>query len=736
MLFESPSIRVERDDQIATLWLDRQDRADNRITISLLDELERALLAVRQSACLDLLVVRSAKSAGFCPGFDLDELSQFRTVEERASFAARGQQITQLLENLSPDVLTVAVLEGECRSAGLDLALACDYRVLLARPDAMLGFPEINLGLIPCWGATQRLPRLIGLGRALRMLEHGEMPRGHEILSWGLVDAMFSEKSFRIDLQAFLDRLQDAPRRLPMPRSFASRLCDGLSLARWIAYGKVNRSLNDVFDKERPAARAILRAVQLGYSSVGEGLAAERTAFVELGKTDTCTHLLNQARRAAQPSRIHPEPINPVAPLPERIGIVGGGVLGSALACDLATRGRQIVLQEANEETLELANQRIETRLQEMIGQGRVSASEAEQTRKNIRRTIRWMGFEEAGFVIEAAEEDLGIKRGIFHELEQHVRPRTILVTAGSTVRVDAIQAELQRPGRVAGLHFLDANQSNLVEVVRAPGTDSGTIATLDAWMRTLGHTPILVSDRPGRLVRRVQLAYWSEAVLLVSEGMPPELIDRQVRRFGMAKGPLEEIDAFSFDSLARLVEEMQLARGDQFAGNLLLERMRAYGWNGCENREGFYRYRRGRARPNSLARVVLWHDLPEDVIGHYVFDPEQALNDGVDRLVMRCINEVAACLAEEHDADPGTVDLALTLGANWAPHRGGPLRYADELGLNVVVERLAEFSERFGKRFEPCLELQRRAEAGESFYGSTVPMEVVPYPVVRKMAG
>ena len=737
MLHESPNVRVELDDQIATLWLDCRGRAENRFTLETLDELERALRVVQRVPCLDILVVRSAKPAGFSPGYDLDDFAGMRSPVERSAFAARGQQVTQLLGNVSRNALTVAVVEGECRSAGLELALACDYRVVVARPETVFSFPEVNRGLIPCWGGTLRLPRLVGLSHALDLLLNERELSGREAVAWGLADLAVCDRRARIDIQAFLDKWQDSPRKLPMPRSLRQRLRDGFSLTRWATLLNANGRPADVDEEERPASLAILKAVRLGYSSSAEGLAAERNAIAELGATPACRNALARARLALQPARIYPEPINPPAPLPERVGIVGGGVTGTSLAAWLALRGRNVVLQEYSDDSLQLANERLDTRFREAIDRGLVTSLEADQAKKNIRRTTSWIGFEEAQFVFEAVDEDLGVKRGVFHELEQRVRPRAILATASSTIGVEAIQAELLRPGRVAGVHFLDASCRNpLVEIVRAPGTDSGTLASLDSWLRIWGKTPVLVSDRPGRLVQRVQLAYLSEAVLLVAEGLPPELIDREMRRFGMARGPLETVDAIGFDALARSIENLQLARGDQFAQNLMLERMRSFGWNGKESGEGFYRYRRGRAKPNHLARMVMWRDVEEDAIGHYVFDPQEALDVGVERLVLRSVNELAACLCEEHDADPAVLDLAMALGAGWASHRGGPLRHADGLGLVAVVERLTEFAERFGKRFEPCVELQRRAEAGESFYESRVLEEVAVFSMERRMAG
>lgn len=734
MLHESANIRVELDDQIATLWLDHRDEPGNPLTFAVLDELESALQAIESTPSIDLLVLRSGQAVGFSRGFDLDEIAGLPARADRAAFAARGQQIIQKLTQAVPDGLTIAVIEGECRSGGLELALSCDYRVAVARPDTVFGFPEVERGLMPCWGGTWRLPRLVGFRPALDLLLNGQEWTANQSLKLGLVDRLFDQSSARIELQAFLDQLQDSPRRLALPRRFGQRLRDNFTLGRWFTLKQANRWLIDTIDKERPAGRAILKAAWMGLSSGPEALAAERSLFVELSETDVFRHAVEREDRARMPARVYPEPINPIAAVPERVGIVGAGELGAPLACWLTLRGRQVVVQESSDETLRLASDRIDQGFAAICSRGAISPNEAEKAKKNIRKTTNWNGFDSAGLVIEAIDEDLGMKRGLFHELEQHVRPRAILATTSSTLRVEAIQAELERPGRVAGLHFLDAALGNpLVEVARSPLTDSGTLAALDQWFRGWGKTPVFVSDRPGRLVYRVQLAYLSEAVQLVSEGLPPDLIDRDMRRFGMRTGPLQWIDTFGFDDTARLVENLQIARGDGFVGNLLLDRFRNFGLNGRENGEGFYRYRRDRASTNHLARMISWNDASEDVICHYVFDPQEALDDGVERMVLRAINEAAACLPDEPDADPGLVDMALTLGAGWAPHRGGPLRYADEMGLPTIVERLTEFTERFGKRFEPCVELQRRAEAGEAFYENLTPDE---QPRLWRMAG
>ena len=736
MIFETANVRVALDDQIATLWLDCADNSDNRLTLTTLDELERALRAVQRVPCLDLLVLRSGKADYFSIGCDLAEFAKLQDASERAAYAARGQQVTQLLSHLGTGVITIALIDGACHMGGLELALACDYRVARTRNATRLSLSDLGVSLLPCWGGTLRLPQLIGLRRALELMLRPRELSATEALRIGLVDAAFSEQPFDAMFQTFIDRLQDAPRRLHLPRHLRQRVSDRVALCRWLAYQGAERGLADVDAAERPAAKAIVNCVRAGFSSPAEGLAAERKYIAEVGDSAAFRSAFEHVRRAEQPLRIHPEPINPAPAIPERIGIVGGGELGTMLACWFAAQGRQVVLQADNEEALRATADRVDQTLACDLKSGKLDPAQVEAAKKNIRRTSSWNGLDDAGLIVEAVEEDLGVKRAVFSELEQRVRPRTVLASTSSAVRIEAIQAELQYPGRVAGLHFFDSKMNNrLVEIVRAPATDSATLAALDSWMRGWNKTPIVVSDRPGRLVQRIQLVYLSEAVTLVAEGLPPVLIDREMRRFGMAKGPLETIDAMGFDCLARQVENLQLARGDRFCRNLLLDRMRGLGWNGREN-EGFYRYRWGRARENHLARMVMWRDLDDDVISHYVFDPQESLNDGVDRLIMRTVNEAAASLAEEPDADPALIDLALAWGMGWAPHRGGPLRYADELGLAAVFEQMNDFAERFGKRFEPCVELQRRAEAGESFHESRHAAEIIPFQTALRLAG
>jgi 3-hydroxyacyl-CoA dehydrogenase/enoyl-CoA hydratase/3-hydroxybutyryl-CoA epimerase len=538
----------------------------------------------------------------------------------------------------------------------------------------------------------------------------------------GLIDQVLPADRADVGLQALIDRVRD--RRPLRTRSPLARIGRGI---RSLAVAAVRpRVPIPVTGTRSPFIEARV-SVAAGLLSEGEGLATERAALSRLGATEETRTLLALHRHAAAPVRAFPEPVNPIPPVPRRVGIVGGGELGSTLACRLAGLGVEVVVQERDATAADQAGRRVADRLVTLARRNVIGHLDARRIGAAIRPTTEWISFDGADLVIEAADEDAGVKRNLFHYLERRVRPRVILATASTTVTVDAIQAESARPGRIAGFHVPNPDgRQPVAELVGAALTDPGTLVALDRWARDWGFTPVRIADRPGRLVDHVRLTYLSEGVHLVAEGLPIDGIDAGCRRFGMFRGPLEWCDEIGLDRLSERAAQMQLARGDGFARNLLFQRLVPFGCVGQAYGEGFYRYG-WRRRPSQVARMALWNDLDEDAIAPYVFDAREAMREGIERIVMRTVNAAAAALAEEPDSDPKTVDLALAFGMGWAPARGGPLRYADGLGLAAVADRLSLFAERFGPRFRPCDELVRRAEAGETFHGGLPPEAAAP---------
>jgi 3-hydroxyacyl-CoA dehydrogenase / enoyl-CoA hydratase / 3-hydroxybutyryl-CoA epimerase len=711
MLYESPSYRLLADDQVYTLWIDFRGRSSHRITLASLNELSLVLDRLAALPVPDVLVIRSSRPGTFLEEFDSGELVRFHSSLEFAALVRRGQDVARKLKQF--EFPTLAVIEGRCAGGGMELALACDFRLGVEYPDTRFESVEVSRGLVPAWGGTVRLPRLIGLPASLRIVVEGETCSAVKARELGLLDRLVAPQQLSVELMSFIDRLRENPSRsLSRKLREFSNGCSSAILGRARLRQAASRHASGQGDELSLKTR-LLGVFESGLHSEGVGLAAERSAISQLSGTPSTAHLLELHRASIA---LFTE--SAFQPLPRRIGIVGGGHLGSALAFQLANRGHEVIIQERNATEAANSQRRSLDHLAEAVRRREIAPRESARIAGSIRTTAEWIGFENADFAIEAAYEDPGLKKNLFHELEQRTRPRVILATTSTTVMVDSIQTEAIKPGRIVGLHFSDLDGlGSIAEVIVSAATDAGTLSSLADWARRWGFLPIRVADRPGRLIELIRLSYLSEAVSLVGQGLPINKIDAAARQFGMKRGPLEWCDEIGLDRLAERTAQLQLARGDYFARNLLFQRLLSYGCVGKAVGEGFYRYGRT-LRPNNFTRSLLWQDLEEDAVAPYVFDPEESLREGIERLVLRTVNEAAAALVDEPDSDPAMMDLALTRGMGWAPQRGGPLRYADDIGLSLVVDRLSFFAERYGERFQPCDELVRRAEAGESFYG------------------
>jgi 3-hydroxyacyl-CoA dehydrogenase / enoyl-CoA hydratase / 3-hydroxybutyryl-CoA epimerase len=712
MLYESQHFRLEADDGVLTLWLDFRGRPSHTLTLPILHELNLVLDRVAVLPAPEILLLRSGRPGLFLEEFDSAEVSRFKSPLEFAALSRRGQEAGRKIAALR--FPTTALIEGRCSGAGFELALACNYRWVVASPESRFVFPEVDRGLLPCWGGTVRLPRLVGVTRAVRLFS-GDSIGPVAALRAGVVDELIRPAEFQVRLLTLVDRLRDRAggRGMGMGRSVWRALGRFLSPALSFALSRPVPSLGE----EPDLPRELRHAVAMGRRSEGEGFAAERAAFTRLATTEGARRRLELDRCASRPVRVYPEPANPIPLRPRRIAIVGGGNLGSRLACRFSRFGHEVIIQEENLAGADRASRLLADRYAEAASRGEIDAEESRRMLQGVRVTTGWVGVENADLVVEAVTEDSGVKRNVIVELERRLRPRTPLLTTATTIPVETLQAESARPGRILGLHFPNPDAERpIAELVGSGLTGSDTLATIGQWARYWGFVPVRVADRPGRLVDLVRLTYLSEGVGLVAEGLPIIAIDAGCRRFGMDRGPLEWCDQIGFDRLAERVAQLQLARGDGFARNLLFQRLLPVGCLGREVGEGFYRYGLLR-RPSETVRMVLWQDLDEDARAPYTFDPADAVREGIERIVLRTVNESAGALTEEPDSDPTMVDVALAFGMGWAPSRGGPLRYADAIGLPTVVERLSSFAERFGTRYTPCDELVRRADAGEMFY-------------------
>jgi 3-hydroxyacyl-CoA dehydrogenase/enoyl-CoA hydratase/3-hydroxybutyryl-CoA epimerase len=535
-----------------------------------------------------------------------------------------------------------------------------------------------------------------------------------EALQWGLADAL--QPPGHGTPPPFLAAPVKRPKKgLPL-RNWRQRLLESNPLGRWLIYRGAARLIRRRVPDDMPAPFEALQAVRVGLrQGLAAGLAYEREASGRLAMTPACRNLITlffqreQARKLPESS-----PAGDVPPI-RRVGVVGAGTMGAGIAQLAALKGCDVVVREVTDAALKAGLEKVRALFNKAVERGLVAGDQGARTFAAVHGTTGWDGFGDVDLVVEAVIEDLDLKRAVFRDMEQHVPPSAILATNTSSLGVKPILGDLQYPERVAGLHFFNpVHKMPLVEVVRGDTSAEPIVDALVRWAIALGKTPVVVKDSPGFVVNRILMPYLNEAVLLVGEGMDVARVDQAMRRFGMPMGPLELIDQIGIDVGAHIGAGMEAVFGDRLVPNPVFGRMKEKGWLGQKANLGFYCYQ-GRkktvhAEAVALVRGVLPPPSPSWLDG---LAPKDQIQTARERMVGLMVNEAAACLGEHLADSAATMDLAMVLGTGWAPHRGGPLRYGQDVGYGKVVTMLEELAQRFGPRFEPCAELRRLAGRG-----------------------
>jgi 3-hydroxyacyl-CoA dehydrogenase/enoyl-CoA hydratase/3-hydroxybutyryl-CoA epimerase len=713
--FQAETLRVDQQpDGVADLWIDVPGLSVNVFNKQVLTDLDAALDSVANESAIQALVIRSSKPSGFLAGADLKSFTQIRSPADAVALSALGQTLFDKVANLRVPV--VALIGGVCLGGGLEFALACDYRLVIDLPSTQIGLPEIELGLLPGWGGTQRLPRIVGLERAVNVILLARRLNARDALRWGLADAVATgEREVPRELEALLHYAESERKRpksaLPR-RTWRQLFLESTCFGRRLLLRAIQRQLRRSVPLDMPAPAEALEAMRVGINEgFDAGLAYEREAIGRLAVTPACRNLVSLFFGREEARKLPAEWKE--APPVRRLGIVGAGAMGAGIAQLAAIRGLEVVLQEVNEEALGIGLLKVAALFDKAVRRGILTRDAADARLKTLRGGTTWQGFEEAEVVIEAAVEDVEAKRAVFRELDRRTPPTAVLATNTSSLTVAALQDGLSHPERVAGMHFFNpVHKMPLVEIARTPRTNDGSLAVLTRLAVALGKTPVVVNDCPGFVVNRILMPYLNEAVVLVGEGLTIKEVDEVMTRFGMVMGPLAVLDQVGLDVAAHVARAMQPVVGDRFPPNPGFELMRQKGWLGQKSGVGFYDHRGKRNRAYDLAQnaLVATYSDPSAALSQSLPFPVR-LQQARERMVLLMVNEAALCLSEGLVDDANHIDLAMVLGAGWAPHRGGPLQYAKDRGVAEVVKALAALANRLGYRFTPCAALQGLAE-------------------------
>jgi 3-hydroxyacyl-CoA dehydrogenase / enoyl-CoA hydratase / 3-hydroxybutyryl-CoA epimerase len=664
-----PAWRLERDsDDIVWLTADKPGTSTNVLSSQVLRELDALLDGLTAPAPRGVVVI-SGKKSGFVAGADIKAFTGITSPEGGYRLIHAGQQVFERLEALPCP--TVAAIQGFALGGGLELALACRYRVAVGDERLSLGFPEVRLGIHPGFGGTVRSVRLIGVRPAMEMMLTGKSVRAEKALRLGLVDRLVAESELRAAARELI-LAPPAPRR---PRLAARAL--SWPLVRSLVHRSLIGQLAQKVNREHYPAPYAIVDLWTRYGARGAvAFEAEARSIAELFTTETARNLI---RVFLLQDRLKAIGGKATVPL-ERVHVVGAGVMGGDIAGWAALRGLRVTLQDRDlkyiQPALRRARELFEKRLRE--------PAKVEDAAARLTADTAGDGVAEADVVIEAIFESLEAKRELYRALEPRLKPGAILATNTSSIVLESLAEGLSDPGRLVGLHFFNpVSQMPLVEVIHAAATDPAALQTATAFTRKLDKLPVPCRSAPGFIVNRVLMPYLHEAMYAAQQGVPIAAIDEAAVAFGMPMGPIELADVVGLDVAAHVGEIIATDLGRPAPNLTRLRELVALGKLGRKSGAGFY----------------LWKDGKP---GKPAAGGEPAPRDLIDRLILVLVNECAACLRERIAEDADLIDAAVIFGTGFAPFRGGPLAYARARGVAAVVERLEDLAARYGARFQP----------------------------------
>jgi len=660
--------KMDRDgDGIAWLTLDKPETSANTLSQQVMRELDALLQALARTPPRGV-IIRSGKPSGFIAGADINEFTTLANASAGYQLTRSGQITFERLERLPCP--TVAAIHGFALGGGLELALACRYRVAVGDERLQLGLPEVQLGIHPGFGGSVRAVRLLGVRPAMQIMLTGRPVRADKAARIGLVDRLVAASE-----------LEDAARQMvlqpPAPHHppLVERLLSLAPARPFIKPALIRQVAAKAPRAHYPAPYAMIDLWAQNGAHGENAFESEARSIAAMFETPTSHNLI---RVFLLQDRLKSQSTGAAAEV-KAVHVIGAGVMGGDIAAWCALRGFNVTLQDRSPEYIEPALKRAAELFEKRLRTpDKISAA-----RERLRADVPGAGVEGADVIIEAIFENLEAKRALYASLEPRMKPTALLATNTSSLMLEPLAQELTRPERLVGLHFFNpVSQMPLVEVVCGAGTSEEAQQLGVAFTRRLDKLPILCRSAPGFVVNRVLMPYLHEAMSLAQEGVPLAAIDAAATEFGMPVGPIELADVVGLD-VAKDVGEIIAAELEKpVPENAQLSALVAARKLGRKSGAGFYTWHEGRpTKPDASGA---------------------APQDATDRMLLALVNEAVACLREGVVSDADLLDAAVIFGTGFAPFRGGPIAYARARGITETVRRLSDLAARHGDRFRP----------------------------------
>ena len=706
-------LTVEHVGPVAVVTLDLPGEPVNKLSAPVREAFATTFDALERDASVRAMVLVSGKPDVFIAGADIDELLAIRSAADAQRLSASGHELLDRLERGKP---VVAAIHGACLGGGLEVALACTYRIATDHAKTILALPEVQLGLIPGAGGTQRLPRLIGLANALDMILTGKNVRAKKAWQQGLVQELVHPAILRrVAIERARELAEGTAAARPRRTTAQGLLLEANPLGRSVVFNKAREGVMAKTKGRFPAPLAAIEAVTAGYSGGREaGFAAEARLFGEMVASDVSKQLvfLFFATTALKKDSGTDVPVDADALRPvAKIGVLGAGFMGAGIASVAAPAGTVVRLKDADHARVGRGLAAVREVVGERHRKKQITRQQFDDTMSLVSGTTDYSGFGNVDIVIEAVFEDVKVKHQVLREVEQVAPSDVIFASNTSTIPIAEIAAPARRPEHVLGMHFFSpVHRMPLLEVIVTPRTAPEVTARVVKYGRALGKTVIVVNDGPGFYANRILSPYINEAGHMLDEGAAVDAVDRALVAFGFPVGPVTLVDEVGIDVAAKAGAIMTQAFPDRMPPAQALARVVADDRTGRKGRKGFYLYDDEGTKGEPDASVYAL--LPMGSVA-VVYDAE----DIQRRTVFAMLNEAARCLEDGILRSPRDGDVGAVFGIGFPPFLGGPFRYMDTLGAASVVRTLEELDAKYAPRFTPAPILVEMARTGARFY-------------------
>lgn len=695
----------KREDGIAILTMDVPGESMNTLKADFGAEISTILDQIESDKDIKGVVVASGKKDSFVAGADVTMLAACESAEDAETLSTQGQLLFARMGNINKTF--VAAIHGPALGGGLELALACDYRVCSDSTKTQVGLPEVQLGLLPGSTGTQKLPALIGVQQAMKMMLTGSPVRAKQAKKYGIVDESVPQS---ILMDVAIKMAGKPPKTRNIKKSMMNSLLENTSIGRGILFKKAREQTLSKTQGNYPAPMYIIDCIEAGLDDPKKGYAKEAYLFGKLVMTPESKQLreiffaTTEMKKESGVEGVKPAKV-------KSIGVLGGGLMGGGIAFVSATKAKVPVrIKDINENGIVGALKYSYDILNKKVKKRFMLASQMQQEMSRITGCVDYSGYKSLDMVIEAVFEDLGLKQNMVSEIEKQCNSKTIFASNTSSIPIADIAAKAKRPKNVVGLHYFSpVDKMPLVEVIPHEGTSEQTISTTVDFAKRQGKTPIVVKDGAGFYVNRILAPYMSEAGFMAMEGQPIDSIDKALVKFGFPVGAFKLLDEVGIDVGTKITPILMAQFGERFASPEGFKKLLENDRKGKKNGSGFYDYsgkNSGKAVDDSIYTLLS-------------VTPQNKYTDStiVERCLLLMLNEAAMCLEEGVIRNARDGDIGAIFGIGFPPFKGGPFRYMDELGIEHLVSRLEHYTSSYSDKYKPAEILLKMREENHTFY-------------------